>query len=116
MCKSGELNYLRRIEATYKARSHEHMNTRVTYVSSKHSSEVSESHNPTFGHHVLSTTSDITGNHKVSSRSSYTPRTTQRQGTYLNKFVSPHRGPGQLRNWRILEGWYCLLIPLRDVP
>jgi hypothetical protein len=51
MCKSDIRNYLRRIETTYKARSCEHMNTRVTYVSSKHSSEVSESHNPTSLNH-----------------------------------------------------------------
>jgi len=44
MCKSDIGNYLKRIEATYKVRSLEHTNTRVTYVSSEHSNE---SHNPT---------------------------------------------------------------------
>jgi hypothetical protein len=47
MCKSDIGNYLKRVETTYKVRSLEHTNTRVSYVSSEHSSEVNESHNPT---------------------------------------------------------------------
>jgi hypothetical protein len=50
MCKSDDCrNYLKGIEATYRARCLEHTNTtlaHVTYVSSEHPAEMSESHNP----------------------------------------------------------------------
>src|SRR5437016_3678424 len=51
MCKSGIGNYLKRIEATIELDSSNTRTqsvTRVTYVSSEYSSEVNESHNPTF--------------------------------------------------------------------